>query len=257
MFRPSFNKGRILKQNMLEALRDFPYEVLKVMYSSYGDGIISGFDVDVLDGHGNFRVSPGILKINQEIYISPCWREENLNSDNDNIKEHYVYLKKYADAYSDGDEIKIKPVLVGTESSDEGLELFRCTKYAYSVMFKYKNIDELFKEQTVMNRINQVFCKYAVIGGSTLHPYYFKLFADKVLKSSNPSPPDTAFAYQCLNGISNIDVVNRYFNIESPLSNVEILKLMENVIKKLDNSSEKQTPIKNIGCKGPSKLEIS
>ena len=54
---------------MLEALRDYPYTVLEVEYSSYGDGIIAGFEITPQDGN-KFSISPGILKLNEIIYVS-------------------------------------------------------------------------------------------------------------------------------------------------------------------------------------------
>lgn len=62
MFRPSFDNGSILKKNMLEALRDFPYEFMNLEYADYGDGIISGFQVEAIN-ENQFEIMPGICKI--------------------------------------------------------------------------------------------------------------------------------------------------------------------------------------------------
>jgi hypothetical protein len=43
MLIPYLEKGKILKENMLEALRDYPMDIMKLIYASYGNGIISGF----------------------------------------------------------------------------------------------------------------------------------------------------------------------------------------------------------------------
>jgi hypothetical protein len=96
-------------------------------------------------------------------------------------------------------------------------------------MFVYKDIYELLSSP--MNRINQLYCKYSVIGGNTLHPYYFHLFANAVLESSNASDNDIAFAYQCLNGITNIAIVKHYFN--GACSNKDILMQMRTVLDRL------------------------
>ena len=86
MFLPSFNRGSILKQNMLEALRDFPHTALNVMYSDYGEGIISGFEVK--SGSDNsFQVSPGLLKINDTVFVMA----ESLSIEQ-KTERHYVYI---------------------------------------------------------------------------------------------------------------------------------------------------------------------
>ena len=86
MFRPSFNSGSILKQNMLESLRDYPYTLLEVMYSEYGDGIISGFEIMPLKNN-RFVISPGILKIHDNVIVS----SENMNVDQES-ELNYVYI---------------------------------------------------------------------------------------------------------------------------------------------------------------------
>ena len=224
MFRPSFNKGSVLKQNMLEALRDYPYTVLEVEYFTYGDGIITGFEV-TSQGDDKFAIAPGILKLNERIYVS----SRVLTIDQINEK-HYVYLTIQKQDNPDGEDIVLN-IDQQLEPIDGGFEVFRYTKNAE--MFEYKDIREVFS--TPMNRINQSFCKYAVIGGSTLHPYYFRLFAEAVLESTNATVNDIAFAYQCLNGIGNIDVVNRY--CKGPSSNSEILNKMKAILDRLSKNS--------------------
>ncbi len=225
MFRPSFNKGSVLKQHMLEALRDYPYTVLEVGYSAYGDGIISGFEVTPEDG-GRFMISPGILKLNEKIYVS----SQILTIDQINGK-HYVYLTIQNQDNPDGGDIIIN-IEQGLEPLESGFEIFRYTKNAE--MFEYNDIGELFRDS--MNRINQSYCKYAVIGGSTLHPCCFRLFAEAILESANATSQDVAFAYQCLNGIRNMNVVNHYFKGDS--SNAEGLKEeMKAILDKLKKSS--------------------
>lgn len=243
MFRPSFIKGSVLKQNMLEALRDYPYTVLEVEYSEYGDGIISGFEIGSVTDN-QFQISPGILKVDGEIYIS----SEMLTIEQIN-ETHYVYLTIQKKDNPDGVDVELK-CEQQTEPDDNGLELFRYTKNAK--MFEYKDIYELFNKP--MNRINQAFCRFATVGGNTLHPNYYRLFAEAVLRYTNATAFDVAFAYQCLNGINNIDVVKQYFKEVS--SNAEILKKMENVLDRLskNNSIQEKQPEK---IETPRKMVVS
>ena len=224
MFCPSFNKGSVLKQHMLEALRDYPYTVLDVGYSAYGDGVISGFEVTPKDGD-KFEISPGILKLNEKIYVS----SQSITIDQLNEK-HYVYLTIQKQDNPDGKDIIIN-INQGLKPVESELEIFRYTKNAE--MFEYKDIGELFSKP--MNRINQSYCKYSVIGGSTLHPYYLKLFGEAIIDNTNATAYDVAFAYQCLNGIRNINVVNHYFKGSS--SNTEILNEMKAILDRLKKNS--------------------
>ncbi|WP_295093338.1 hypothetical protein [Ruminococcus sp.] len=230
MFLPSFNRGSVLKQKMLDALRDFPHTALDVMYSDYGEGIISGFEVKPVSNKC-FQVSPGLLKYNDKIYVLA----EALSIE-PKTEKHYVYISLQKIDNPDGIDVVIQCDQID-EPNDEKFELFRYTMNAE--MFVYKDMYELLSSP--MNRINQSYCKCSVIGGNTLHPYYFQLFANAVLESSNASQNDIAFAYQCLNGITNISIVKHYFNGAS--SNMDVLiqmKVILNRLKKKLNVQESQ-----------------
>ncbi len=220
MFFPSFNQGSVLKQKMLEALRDFPHTALDVIFSDYGEGIISGFDVKPT-ADNFFQVSPGFLKINDKV----CILTEALSIEQ-KAGKHYVYISLHKNDDPDGTDV----VLHCDQTDETDVEKFELFRYIMNAeMFVYKDVDELFNSP--MNRINQLFCKYSVIGGTTLHPYYFQLFANAVLESSDASQNDIAFAYQCLNGITNISVVNHYFNGAS--SNEDVITQMRDKLDKL------------------------
>lgn len=42
---PKFNTGRILKKEMLEALKNYPLKLVETVCEQYQDGIIDGFDI--------------------------------------------------------------------------------------------------------------------------------------------------------------------------------------------------------------------
>ena len=184
MFLPSFNRGSVLKQKMLEALRDFPHTALDVMYSDYGEGIISGFEVKPVDGNC-FQVSPGLLKYNEKIFVLA----EPLSIEQKNEK-HYVFISLQKHDNPDGVDVVLNCDQID-EPSYEKFELFRYTMNAE--MFVYKDMYELLSSP--MNRINQLYCKYSVIGGNTLHPYYYQLFAASVLESSNAYLTTVQYTY--------------------------------------------------------------
>lgn len=217
---PSFNRGSVLKQKMIEALRDFPHTVLDVLYSDYGEGIISGFKVKPVADNA-FLVSPGLFKYNDKIFVL----EEELSIEQ-KTEKHYVYISLQKNDNPDSVDVVLQCDQID-EPNDEMFELFRYTMNAE--MFVYKDIYELLNSP--MNRINQLYCKYSVIGGTTLHPYYYQLFANAILESSNASNNDIAFAYQCLNGITNISIVKHYFNGAS--TNEDVLMQMRAVLDRL------------------------
>jgi len=64
---PIFTKGRMLKNEMLESLRDFPRDVTAILYVNHVDGVIAGLDLTVDDTH--ITISKGIVKYKEELLV--------------------------------------------------------------------------------------------------------------------------------------------------------------------------------------------
>ncbi|MNW27263.1 hypothetical protein D3C74_40530 [compost metagenome] len=64
---PRFEKGRILKTEMLENLRDYPRRFLDIRYEEYSDGIIAGMKVSVHRDH--LLIGRGIVKHDGYLYL--------------------------------------------------------------------------------------------------------------------------------------------------------------------------------------------
>lgn len=64
---PRFEKGRILKTEMLENLRDYPRRFLDIRYEEYSDGIIAGMKVSVHLDH--LLIGRGIVKHDGHLYL--------------------------------------------------------------------------------------------------------------------------------------------------------------------------------------------
>lgn len=242
MFLPSFNRGSVLKQNMLEALRDYPRTVLDIQYKDFDDGVITGFEVK--PNGSCFEISPGIVKINNELHIS----SQTMTIEQE-YENQYVYLTVQKSDHPDGNEVCVECEQT-TEANNNAFELFRYTRNAE--MFEYNDIFEVFNEP--INRINQIFCKYGVVGGHTLNPYYYRLFAKAVLECSNASPFDIAFSYQCLNGINSINVIKQYFGDIS--SNSAIIDEMRKILGRL-RTNVSVTEVQEEKAPAPKKMIIS
>ena len=56
---PTFERGRIMKKELLWALRDYSYTALQLQYQDYPDGIISGCRLRTEDDV--LYIGPGIV----------------------------------------------------------------------------------------------------------------------------------------------------------------------------------------------------
>lgn len=245
MFKPIFVKGSILKQNMLESLRDYPYLLQDVMYDAYACGIINGFQILSL-AESCIRIGRGILKTAEGIYCSDGeielpWREG----------QNYVYLEVTKRELTEGYYVEISANQYDTPQEDK-TELFRYTYTKGAELFLMRNTSELLSSP--MNRIDRSHVLFSYKGGNSLCNDYYKLFAHEVLDSKNGKTEDVAFAYQCLNGINDIAVVRHYFKNDG--SNEKVLQAMREKVASLANKTDAKEPeIERV--QAPKKMIIS
>ena len=64
---PAFERGRIMKKELLWALRDYSYSALQLQYQDYPAGIISGCHISVEDDM--LTVGKGIVKCQDFIFL--------------------------------------------------------------------------------------------------------------------------------------------------------------------------------------------
>ena len=242
MLKPCFEKGSILKQHMLEALRDLPFTICDLFLNEYGDGIIEGLKLTISDT--NIMISPGIFKYNGELFFFDHTSTVPLKDNHNN----FVYLVPSDKEIDGGTDVLIN-IENFTEEQKDKFEIFRCTKGENAKISPYATFMELLR--ITCNRLNQINTAFSYRGGSSLSREYFKLYAYEIMQSNNASLRDLAFAMQCLNGINDISIVNNYFGISNEASsNIQIIEQMK--IKLLNiNSNEKvisnPKPTKNKG----------
>lgn len=228
-FIPIFEHGLVLKQHMLEAVRDYPIEYVNILFEDYDDGVVSGLQVNISEDN-SFIVSKGIVKINGMIHFVN-------ESEKIKFSEHknYVYLNITEEKCVDGYSYKSEIIQTNKEDSS-AFELFRYIKNAN--MKKYEDIEELF--DGVINRIDQSKMHNSILGGYSLHSDYFALFAKKILQRSKVEMKDIAFAYQCLNGITDIKIIKSYFELDVA-DNDSVIESMKSVLKRINSVCKKES----------------
>ena len=243
MLKPSFEKGSILKQNMLETLRDYPRNAVNLIYAGFGNGIIDGFDITVLE-ENKLLVSSGIVKIDGVVYFLS---HDQVIDQHDN--NNYVYIEVECNDTVDGIIYNIEINQYSTQQTDK-VELFRYTKNAELSMLQ--NCNDLFTPP--INRINKIYANYSYVGGTSLCPDYFKAYARDVLKAKNAKMADIAFSYECLNGIRNMDLVKSYFNNDG--SNLSVIEVMKKRLSEISRGVE-SSQVEPEKPQGPRKMIVS
>lgn len=223
-FKPIFETGLILKKHMLDALRDYPIDYVNTLFSEMGDGVVTGLDI-VIAGDNQFYIKEGIVKIDGIVYITT--RSGMLSFAEG---KNYVYLCVKSDKQADGTYF-YSEIIQKEQEEKAYFELFRYIKNAE--VKRYSSISELFVDTT--NRIDQRKLLKSVYGGHTLSNEFYYLFAEEILDSNNANMNDIAFAYQCLNEISGIEIIKKYFQTDDT-SNDNILSLMKMMLERMQKS---------------------
>ena len=194
--KPIFTKGRILKNEMLELMRDFPRNITNIYLANQADGVISGLDLLVDNTH--ITITPGIVKYEDELLIL-----------NEQLKIPYVadgsiqLLKlQFQESYetkdfTGQDVIVFLENLEDDECSKDEMEIarFRLSKGAY-LRSDYQDFEDFKTGHNTLNIVNQ---PYSSISGQTLSPVILRYFARELLKFKTENSHDLSIVYQVLN----------------------------------------------------------
>ncbi|MFS0554740.1 DNA and RNA helicase [Brevibacillus sp. 179-C9.3 HS] len=240
---PNFHKGRILKREMLESLRDYPRHFVDLYFHDYTDGIISGMDVTI--GEGHLTIGRGIVKHQGRIYLfereervpyEAAGRETVLKirfHEETSLTDYYAYETSYVldtEIESRGDEREL-----GRFKLKEGARL----------RADYQHLSDMATE---FNTWNIVHVEYSGQNEPTLAPYILQYFASEMLNTGTNHPYDLAFAMQGLNA-ERVErqlilhyIGNRLGTGYREYTNLQILKYLARILDDAKNGGRSSKP---------------
>lgn len=191
---PNFEKGRILKIEMLENLRDYPRSFLDIYFKDYSNGIISGMELVV--GEKDITVTKGILKHENKIYMLEKPVSINYYPTN---KEVVIKIKFLEEVQKSDFNINSAEIFIDENTSIEKNEMelgsFKLRERS-ELRSDYTDFEDFSTEYNTINIIN---AEYSGVKKPTLHPYILKYFSEILLKNKGDNVYDVAFAMQCIN----------------------------------------------------------
>lgn len=192
---PAFERGRILKKELLWALRDYSYAALQLQYQGYPDGILSGCGVGA--GEGLLHIGQGVIKcqgflflITEETQVAyaPADRYTSLKFRLAAKEELADYTRYITEFILDEDTVR----------HQNEVELCRFKlKEGARLRTDYK---DFFDIQTEFDTVNLADATWSAAGGNTLSKEVTDYFARKVLECGNAQEHDVRFAYLLLQG---------------------------------------------------------
>ncbi|MDE7045808.1 MAG: hypothetical protein K2O97_12500, partial [Acetatifactor sp.] len=175
---PAFECGRILKKELLWALRDYSYSALWLQYMEYPDGIISGCGIRV-DEHILY-IAPGIVKCQGFLFL--LTEEEGVEyaptEKETCLKFRLVKKKELADYTRYTTEFALDERL---EREQNEIEICRFKlREGAKLRTEYKDFYDM---QTEYDTVNPAHATWSAAGRITLSKEVTDFFARKVLES--------------------------------------------------------------------------
>lgn len=243
---PVFGKGRILKLEMLENLRDYPKDILDIHLQEYADGILTGCKLQISDNY--IMITPGIIYFKGIPYIlrdpyklpyfhtnvtallKISFSEKSANND---------FISYTANAFID-DNIAI---------SENEIELCRFKlKVGAKLRTDYTSFEDL---ETEYNTVNTIHAPYAAYKKSTISPDILNYFAQEAFKHNPTEPLDISFCMICMENQQAIsrELITSYIalrlNIQKQdYTNQTIYKYLNQILNNISTSKKAE---KNMG----------
>lgn len=217
---PAFERGRIMKKELLWALRDYSYSALQLRYQDYPDGIISGCRIKVRDDQ--LIVGTGIIKCQDFIFL--LTEEEQVAYAPTEVFVSLKFRVKSVEEMPDYTRYVTEFVLdKNLERAQNELEICRFKlKEGAKLRTEYKDFYDI---QTEFDTVNLADATWAGGGGNTLSKEITDRFAKEVLECKDACVEDVRFAYLLLQSREAVpyviieDYVSRKNGIEGKSKN--------------------------------------
>ena len=197
---PAFERGRIMKKELLWALRDYSYSALQIRYQDYADGILSGCTIRA-EG-STLHILPGMIKCAGFIFL--ITGEERVSYTPAGEYTSLKFRLKKKEDLPDYTRYLTEFVLdESLERRKNEIELCRFKlKEGAALRTEYKDFYDI---QTEYDTINLVNATWSCAGQNTLSKDITDYFAQKVLECEKAEEHDIQFAYFLLQGQEAID----------------------------------------------------
>ncbi len=243
---PKFGKGRILKKEMLENMRDYPRNFDEIYFKGYSNGIISGADIRVCES--TIIIKTGIIKHEGIIYMLENEFEVPYYQTN---KEVLIKIRFGGEDSNSDFKIFDSKILIddNTEIATNELELGRFKLREGAILrSEYKDFYDFSTEYNTVNVIN---VEYAGIKKSTINPMILNYFANIIMKSNPENMMDIVFAFECLNRRSVereaiLYYISNRLGMEcKDYSNLQIYKYLTSIIREIEGGKKRAVEMPN------------
>lgn len=246
---PLFEKGRLLKIEMLECLRDFPRELLQVYLKDYVEGVLSGCEITV--NEHCLIIQPGIIFLQGILYVLKAAYEVPYLS-NDRL----TLLKvNCLDKDKEKDFIRyVSQIYLDYNTSCKETEIELCRFKLKKGARLRMNYQDFYDFNTEYDTVNRIYVPYSGKGKVTLVPEIVMEFAKEALKYHPLEAIDLQFCFLTLqnNGFLERNVLEAYLNakdepINNEASQITLYEGLSNILRRIQRGEQKKNYRKGFG----------
>lgn len=247
---PQFEKKRLLRGEMLEQLRDYPKNYIKMSFKGYGNGVVTGCEVTW--DHGLLTIAPGIILYQDNLYTMEQPYEMDCTA-LDRIR--YLKVQFLTEEREHGSIVGNTRILLDTEKPNQTWELELC-RFRLQEGAKLRDKYEGFEDySTLYDTINLIHAPYAAEGGSTLNTVLLKTFAKEMMSRESEELMDYVFPMIVLanSGHVSVDFIQEYVFAktgERSEENINLYHGLLNVLKSRQSGRSAKTlhpqPVKSV-----------
>lgn len=235
---PRFERGRIMKKELLWALRDYSYESLKIQYQDYSNGILKGLEITVEDDC--IVLGRGMVKFDEFIYLVT----EPVLVPYKATNEYQVLKGKVRVKDVSPDAILYGIDFVLDRELDRKEDEFEVCRFKLRQGAKLRNQYKAFYDiETEYDTVNLVHATWAGVDGETMSPVVMRMFGEEIKGCENSDEEDRSICFSILNGnsISRKSLLlymkDRKIDIDEDAGNKEIFQGLEVIIRNFSGNS--------------------
>lgn len=188
---PIFQRGSLLTQEMLDAMKQYMVEVTTAFYSEYSDGILRGMKVFVSDGI--ITIGSGLVKYKDALLvITECESVPVLENNEMQLVKLQIKDKEIGTEF---EMIEMSLIVDGnTEKKNNEIEICRMqVQNGAKLRNDYRSLEDMATRYDTVQLINADYAAYREKG---IHPQILEQFAKEVRESRRKEPEDICFLQQ-------------------------------------------------------------
>lgn len=210
---PKFERDMILKAEMLENIKDYPRNLVYLLYQKYSDGILCGTGIQVVEDR-IIVVEPGLIKFKGIIYYHTV--SEHIPCEPLGIEQILVvHFEKQKENIND--ITYATQFLLKQDGKVEENEMELCRFILKEGAVLRKDYQDLKDMATLHNTVNIIMTPFAGIGSAALSPEITYRFGTEMMKYKLSDAFDVSFVMHCMQQeIIQKEVIEQYVRYRVP-----------------------------------------